>query len=104
MFFSVPAPQNEPVFTYQPGSTQRQQLQDALQELYGKHFEIPAIIGGEEVFTGSTITAFALMIINTSWQLTTKQKKKKSCVRLTRQLKPAKIGKKCPSITVPLFF
>ncbi len=54
MFFSVPAPQNEPVFTYQPGSTQRQQLQDALQELYGKHFEIPAIIGGEEVFTGST--------------------------------------------------
>ncbi|MCK9557338.1 MAG: L-glutamate gamma-semialdehyde dehydrogenase [Candidatus Cloacimonetes bacterium] len=54
MFFSVPVPKNEPVLTYQPGSPQRQQLQNTLQDLYNKHIEIPAIIGGKEVYGGAT--------------------------------------------------
>ncbi|GAB1365875.1 L-glutamate gamma-semialdehyde dehydrogenase [Candidatus Cloacimonadaceae bacterium] len=54
MFFSVPVPQNEPVFTYQAGSSERMQLEVALQELFNQQIEIPAIIGGKEIFSGHT--------------------------------------------------
>ncbi len=54
MFHSVPIPQNEPVYSYAPGTKDRELLEEALKELAGQQFEIPAIINGKEVFTGST--------------------------------------------------
>ncbi len=48
----VPQPQNEPVFSYEPGSEEKTLLKAALKELKGKKIEIPLIIGGKEVKTG----------------------------------------------------
>ncbi len=51
---SVPFPQNEPNLTYAPGTPERAQLKAALDELKSKQIEVPLIIGGKEVRTGST--------------------------------------------------
>lgn len=49
--FSFPKPMNEPVLGYAPGSPERKEIRKALEDLYGKVTEIPAIIGGKEVKT-----------------------------------------------------
>ncbi len=49
--FVFPKPENEPVKGYAPGSVERKEIRKALDELYGKVTEIPAIIGGKEVKT-----------------------------------------------------
>lgn len=54
MFFSVPVPKNEPLKTYKSGSDERLKLESALREMGSSPIEIPAIIGGKEVFTGNT--------------------------------------------------
>lgn len=54
MFFEVPVPKNDPVLSYRPGSEERESLKKALNDLYTQEIEIPAIIGGKEVFTGDT--------------------------------------------------
>ncbi len=51
-YFKVPDPINEPVFTYKPGSSEREALKKALKELQSQEIEIPLIIGGEEIKTG----------------------------------------------------
>ncbi|NLW18864.1 MAG: L-glutamate gamma-semialdehyde dehydrogenase [Candidatus Cloacimonetes bacterium] len=53
MFFNVPTPTNEPVLPYSPGSPERELLQKTLKEMHAQKIEIPAIIGGREVFTGN---------------------------------------------------
>lgn len=53
MFFNIPAPKNEPVLPYAPGSEERELLQKTLKEMHGQQIEIPAIIGGKEVLTGN---------------------------------------------------
>lgn len=53
MFFKVPEPKNEPIFPYAPGTPERDQLQATLKEMYNSQIEIPALIGGKEVFTGN---------------------------------------------------
>jgi 1-pyrroline-5-carboxylate dehydrogenase len=50
----LPAPTNEPVRDYAPGSPERAELQQRLQELESQRLELPCIIGGEEVRTGNT--------------------------------------------------
>ncbi len=50
-FFKVPAPKNEPVLNYAPGSKERSLLQKALAEARAKTLDIPMYIGGEEVRT-----------------------------------------------------
>ncbi len=55
--FQVPVPENEPVFDYAPGSTERASLERALGQLSGSHLEIPVIIGGKQVHTGRTSQA-----------------------------------------------
>lgn len=50
-FFEVPKPQNEPYLSYAPGTEDRKELKEQLQELKSKEIEIPAIIGGKEVRT-----------------------------------------------------
>jgi len=49
--FTVPEPDNEPVRSYAPGSTERESLRRRLDELLSEEIEIPLIIGGEEVRT-----------------------------------------------------
>jgi len=50
--YNVPAPKNEPVLNYAPGSPERISLQAALKEARGKQIEVPMYIGGEEVKSG----------------------------------------------------
>lgn len=49
--FVFPKPDNEPVLGYKPGSPEREAIRAALDDLYNKVTEIPAIIGGKEVKT-----------------------------------------------------
>jgi 1-pyrroline-5-carboxylate dehydrogenase len=51
-FFNVPAPHNEPVLNYGPGSAERAALHAALKEARSKQIDIPMYIGGNEVHTG----------------------------------------------------
>lgn len=48
----VPFPDNEPIYSYAPGSTERAKLKAALAELKARKIEIPLIIGGKEIRTG----------------------------------------------------
>lgn len=52
-FFNVPAPQNEPVLNYGPGSAERATLKAALEEARSQKIDIPMYIGGKEVRTGN---------------------------------------------------
>jgi 1-pyrroline-5-carboxylate dehydrogenase len=54
-YFSYPMPVNEPVYSYSPGSTEREALKKTLAELKGSQADIPMYIGGKEVRTGKTI-------------------------------------------------
>jgi 1-pyrroline-5-carboxylate dehydrogenase len=55
--FRVPEPRNEPVLGYEPGSPEREELRQRLDELSGRRLEIPLVIGGEDVQTGDTFEA-----------------------------------------------
>ncbi len=50
---SVPFPNNEPVLSYAPGTAERGRLRDALRELASEEVDVPLIIGGKEVRTGT---------------------------------------------------
>ena len=51
----IPEPANEPVRDYAPGSPERESLKKRLDEMMTEEYDIPAIIGGEEVRTGNTL-------------------------------------------------
>jgi 1-pyrroline-5-carboxylate dehydrogenase len=55
--FRPPAPYNEPVKGYEPGSPERAALQARLHEMQGERIEIPLVIGGKDVTTGETFEA-----------------------------------------------
>jgi 1-pyrroline-5-carboxylate dehydrogenase len=55
--FRPPAPTNEPIRDYAPGSPERAELRQRLAEMRGERLKIPSIIGGEEVKTGDTFEA-----------------------------------------------
>lgn len=50
-FFNVPAPKNEPVLDYTPGSKEKVELKEMLSSLRSQVIDIPMYIGGEEVRT-----------------------------------------------------
>ena len=50
----VPAPVNEPVLSYAPGSPERAALKRRLAEMANTQIEIPLVIGGQAVRTGKT--------------------------------------------------
>ncbi|MGH7701750.1 MAG: aldehyde dehydrogenase family protein, partial [Gemmatimonadales bacterium] len=52
---SIPAPRNEPVLSYAPGSPERADLKAALAQVGGQQIDIPVIVGGKEVRTGKTV-------------------------------------------------
>ena len=49
----IPFPSNEPVYSYEPGSKERELLKKAIEEVKSKQVEIPVIIGSEEIKTGN---------------------------------------------------
>ena len=51
---STPPADNEPVFSYAPGGADRAKLKAEIERLLGSEFDIPLVIGGKEVRTGST--------------------------------------------------
>ncbi len=53
-YFKVPHPQNEPIYSYAPGTPEREALKKKLSELMAKEIEVPLIIGGKEIRTGKT--------------------------------------------------
>jgi 1-pyrroline-5-carboxylate dehydrogenase len=55
--YRIPAPRNEPVLTYAPGTPERSALKARLAELSAREIEIPLVIGGREVRTGRTADA-----------------------------------------------
>src|SRR5215831_12546148 len=52
-----PQPENEPVRSYAPGTLERQELRERLDQIQGERLEIPCVIGGEDVRTGTTFEA-----------------------------------------------
>ncbi len=52
---STPAPKNEPIRSYGPGSREKESLKKRLDEMLDEVVEIPVILGGEEVRTGNTV-------------------------------------------------
>ena len=50
----VPAPENEPVHSYAPGTPERHALKAAMRQVGGERPDIPVIIGGKEIRTGKT--------------------------------------------------
>jgi 1-pyrroline-5-carboxylate dehydrogenase len=55
--FRPPAPFNEPVRTYVSGSPEREELERRLEEMQAERVEIPCVIGGKDVRTGTTFEA-----------------------------------------------
>src|SRR6266852_7067969 len=53
----VPEPYNEPVRSYAPGTPEREELRQRLQQMEAEQLDIPLVIGGEEVRTGETFEA-----------------------------------------------
>ena len=52
----IPAPVNEPVKHYTPGSPERSELQARLASMSTERVEIPLVIGGKRIHTGNTAT------------------------------------------------
>ncbi|RJP28369.1 MAG: L-glutamate gamma-semialdehyde dehydrogenase [Candidatus Omnitrophota bacterium] len=53
--FRIPVPQNEPIFSYAPGTAARKELQAKLEEMLKNPVEVPLIIGGKEIKTGNLV-------------------------------------------------
>lgn len=53
-YFEIREPDNEAVYSYAPGTSEREKLKNELERLSGQTIDIPAIIGGEEVKTDRT--------------------------------------------------
>ena len=54
-FFNVPAPINEPVKNYAPGSPERKELQETLAAMKLEVYDIPMYIGDQEIRTGNKV-------------------------------------------------
>ena len=54
-YFHFAAPANEPVYSYAPGSPEREALKKQLAAFKAQEFDIPMYIGDKEVRTGKTI-------------------------------------------------
>ncbi|MEM6843883.1 MAG: L-glutamate gamma-semialdehyde dehydrogenase [Bacteroidota bacterium] len=50
-FYQVPTPTNEPIFSYAPGTAEREALQATLTALQSQQVEVPLYIGSEQITT-----------------------------------------------------
>ncbi|MBP9947655.1 MAG: 1-pyrroline-5-carboxylate dehydrogenase, partial [Vicinamibacteria bacterium] len=55
-FRRVPAPRNEPVKTYAPGSPERAEVKTRLKSMAAERVDIPIVIDGQKISTGKTST------------------------------------------------
>ncbi len=55
-FYNIPYPDNEPVYSYALGSSERAELQAALVRAKAQEVDLPMVIGGQEVRTGNKIS------------------------------------------------
>ncbi|WP_347373026.1 L-glutamate gamma-semialdehyde dehydrogenase [Aequorivita sp. Q41] len=55
-FFKVPIAVNEPVKSYAPGSTEREEVLETYKKMYGEKVEVPLFINGKEIKTNDTAT------------------------------------------------
>jgi 1-pyrroline-5-carboxylate dehydrogenase len=55
-FYTVPLPENEPVYNYELGSEERAELKKAIDIALKRQIEIPMIIGGKKVTSGNIKT------------------------------------------------
>ena len=55
--FNVPVATNEPVKSYEPGSTEREELLGTYQSMYNSSTDVPLYIGGETIYTTEKIIA-----------------------------------------------
>jgi 1-pyrroline-5-carboxylate dehydrogenase len=53
--YRIPQPVNEPVFSYAPGSPEREKLKSALNELKSKQIEVCPVIEGKEIHTDKKV-------------------------------------------------
>ncbi len=53
----VPPPVNEPIKSYAPGSAEKAELKTRLRQMAGERIEIPLVIGGKDVRTGTKAQA-----------------------------------------------
>src|SRR5438105_15752372 len=53
----VPAPVNEPIKGYEPGSPEKKALKERLEQMAKERVEIPLIIGGKEIYSIETAQA-----------------------------------------------
>ena len=51
----IPPPSNEPVLSYAPSTLERVELKQALKDLSTRQADIPLVIGGKDVRTGTTV-------------------------------------------------
>ncbi|HEV8613709.1 MAG TPA: aldehyde dehydrogenase family protein, partial [Gemmatimonadales bacterium] len=59
MSAKVPAPHNEPILAYAPGSPERAAVKAELKRLAGSVTEIPVIVNGQDLRTGQTVKVVA---------------------------------------------
>src|SRR5258706_3200640 len=52
--WNLPAPKNEPILSYAPGSAEREALKAELKRMGDEVADIPIIVGGKEIRTGRT--------------------------------------------------
>ncbi len=53
-FFNVPVATNEPVKSYEPNSSEREELLNTYKEMYNSKVDVPLYIGGQEIHTSET--------------------------------------------------
>jgi 1-pyrroline-5-carboxylate dehydrogenase len=53
--YRIPQPANEPVYSYAPGSPEREKLKAALNELKSKQIEVPLVIDSKEIRTDKKV-------------------------------------------------
>jgi 1-pyrroline-5-carboxylate dehydrogenase len=53
--YRIPQPLNEPIYSYAPGSPEREKLKTALNELKSKQIEVPLVIDGKEIRTDKKV-------------------------------------------------
>ena len=51
--FNVPIATNEPVLSYEKGSSEREELLNTYNEMYASKINVPLYIGGEEITTSN---------------------------------------------------
>jgi 1-pyrroline-5-carboxylate dehydrogenase len=56
---NIPTPRNEPVLSYAPGTAERAALKAELKRMAAEVVDIPVIVGGKEIRTGTTVPVVA---------------------------------------------